>query len=152
MPIIVNTMGASVEYIPYRRIEEEGSLRLMPLEDKKILIHGGQGVIRRGELVTPRGGVTTKVSAQELAELENNCLFRQQRDAGFLTVIGDDARDQDRAFRDMQPEDDSAQLTPEDFAPEAAAAEATGDELKINNRKIRVAEGARVRRSRKRSK
>ena len=151
MLIIVNTMGQSVEYIPYRRVEEQGSLRLIPLEDKKILIRGGQGVIRRGELLTPHNGVTTKITAEQLKELENNCLFREQRDKGFLTVIGD-VRDQDKAFRDMEPEDDSAQLTPDDFATEAAAAEATGDELKINNRRVKVAEGAKVRRSRKRSK
>ena len=149
MPIIVNTMGQSVTYTSYRRVEEKGSLRLIPGDGITIL--GGQGVIRRGELVTPRNGVITSVTADELKELENNCLFREQRDKGFLTVIGD-ARDQDKAFRDMEPEDDSAQLTPDDFAPEAAEAEATGDELKINNRKVRVAEGAKVRRSRKRSK
>ena len=149
MPIIVNTMGQSVAYTPYRRIEEKGSLRLIPGDS--ITIFGGQGVVRRRELYTPREGVITEVTAEQLTELENNCLFRQQRDAGYLTVIGD-ARDQKKAFQDMEPEDDSAQLTPDDFATEAAAAEATGDELKINNRRVKVAEGAKVRRSRKRSK
>ena len=150
MPIIVNTMGQSVKYQPYRRIEEKGSLRLIPSGDG-IIIDGGHGVVRRRELFTPHNGVTTTITDEQLAELENNCLFREQRDKGFLTVIPD-IRDQDKAFQDMQPEDDSAQLTPDDFAPEAAAAEASGDELKINNRRVKVANGARVRRSRKRSK
>lgn len=149
MPIIVNTMGQSVEYTTYRRVEEKGSLRLIPGES--ILIRGGQGVMRSRELVTPREGVITEVTAEQLAELENNCLFRKQRDAGFLTVIGSE-RDQKKAFADMSPEDDSAQLTPEDFAAEAANAEATGDDFKLNDRKVRVADGAKVRRSRKRSK
>lgn len=150
MPIIVNTMGQSVEYMPYRRVEEQGSLRLIPAEHG-LLIRGGQGVVRRNELFTPRNGVTTEVTDEELAELENNSLFRKQRDAGFLTIIGD-VRDQDKAFGNMRPEDDSAQLTPEDFVAEAANAEESGDELKLNNRKVRVADGAKVRRSRKRSK
>lgn len=138
--LIISTLATDTEYTLYKRMQDGKSLRLQAV--KSILIKGGQGVMRRRELVTPQNGVITEVSDNDIELLLSNPVFIRHQKNGFIRII-DEAGSKKAASvvdSDMEKNDDSAQLTPEDFGSDAANLASTGDELRINGKSVAASE------------
>lgn len=99
----------------------------LPVRDQQVKINGGTGVASK-HFVTPRG-VVTEVTAEQLAILEKVPAFQRHKERGFLS-IEDKRHDVEKVAADLKPNDDSAPLTPEDFADGKApkVGNATDDE------------------------
>ena len=149
MPYVISTSGNDTEYTEYRTVKENKDIRNTPI--KSVIVKGGQGVMRRKELFTPNNGVVTEVSPEDAEFLANHPVFKKHALRGFVRLVNYQPDDKRAAkeLETMEKEDDSAQLTPEDFGAEAAAVEEGGAELKISGKKVAAKVG---RPSRKRSK
>ena len=133
---VVSTMSGDVEYTAYARKQEGKDLRNIPV--KSVCIKGGQGVMKRRELITPYNGVVTEVSDSDIEMLRSNPIFKRHEQRGFVRIVDFESERKVAPMvqNEMTAEDDSAQLTPEDFANEAEIAESNGDELKIGGKKV----------------
>jgi hypothetical protein len=87
----------------------------MPNKARGVLIKGGTGVAN-DRLITPLG-VATEVSDADLQELENNPVFRQHRESGFIVVRPKKA-DPEKVAADMNMKDKSAPITPAHYETE----------------------------------
>lgn len=149
MPFVISTLSQSVDYSFYnRRIDGKSVVNVEDVE-KRISIKGGQGVIDRRTLITPENGVVTEITAEQAERLKDHPVFKIHAANGFVRIVNSKPNE-DKPVKDLETGDDSAQLTVDDFAPEAEAAEAQGEELKINNTSVPVKRNAS--RSRKRGK
>lgn len=83
----------------------------VPLATAKILIRGGANIMTKA-LITPRG-VVTEVTAEELAELNRNDLFKLHKQNGFITV-SDEKKDVEVAVSEMVGRDESAPIVEQD--------------------------------------
>lgn len=148
MPHVISTGSSDVNYTEFRKTVENKDIRQTVV--RQVLVKGGQGVMRRKELFTPYNGVVTEITDEEAEFLLRNEAFKRHMERGFVRIVNyhpDDKR-ASKELQTMEKEDDSAQLTPGDFAAEAAAVAADGAELKIAGKKVEA--GNKV--SRKRSK
>lgn len=136
MPYVINTSGNDNDYTDYQRTEENKDVRLTPKHH--VLVKGGQGVMRRKELFTPENGVVTEISQEDAEFLLNHPLFKKHALRGFVRIVNyqPDDRRAAKELETMEKSDDSAQLTPEDFAPEAAAISQDGIDLKVGGKKV----------------
>lgn len=83
----------------------------VPVLTSKIAIQGGANLMRKN-LVTPHGVVTT-VSAEDLAELRKNEVFKLHLENGFLK-ISEAKADADDVAADMETRDQSAPIVEQD--------------------------------------
>lgn len=83
----------------------------VPMLISKILIKGGANLMTK-HLVTPHG-VVTSVTAEELAELRKNEVFKLHEANGFLK-ISEAKADADEVAADMETRDQSAPLVQQD--------------------------------------
>ena len=144
---VVSTMAADVEYVVYKHTADGKELRNTPL--RSVRIKGGQGVMMRKTLVTPENGVVTPVSAEEADILKNHPVFLKHEKRGFVRLVDYESERKTAQLvnSEMEKEDDSAQLTADDFATDAARLKGeNGDDLKIGGKKV----SAGSKRSRKR--
>lgn len=134
---VVSTMAADVEYVVYKRLADGKELRNTPV--RSIRIKGGQGVMLRKSLVTPQNGVVTPVSAEDADILKDHPVFKKHEKRGFVRLVDYESERKTAQLvnTEMEAEDDSAQLTTDDFAVEAAQlATESGDDLKIGGKKV----------------
>lgn len=135
MVFIISTMAADVSYTLYRRSGEGRELRHSAV--KNILIRGGQGVLRKGDIYAPDNGIVTEIADDDYAVLKDNPVFKSHMDKGFIRVVDtDNKRTVAKVVEnEMSPEDDSAQLTAADFASDAANLK-DGETLKIDGKTV----------------
>lgn len=111
---IFSTLAAAVNYVNYN----QGGADLPIADGEGVLIKGGTGVAD-SNLVTPRG-VVTEISPEQLVYLQQNPIFLLHKKNGFIAVE-ESAKDPERVIGEgMQPQDASAQLTPDDFGDGSA--------------------------------
>lgn len=145
MPFVISMCGQNNDYAFYETFQDGKNIRHNLR--KTIRIKGGNRVMQAKALVTPESGVITELSEEDIQLLQTHPAFKRHLERGYVRVISK-ASNPERAAAGLEPEDNTAQLTPEDFSPEAAISEDVGD-LKINDRKIPRRSGARRGRKRK---
>lgn len=144
MPYVISKMAANTEYTVYKRVEDGKEVRNIP--QRSILIKGGQGVADRRTLLAPSNGVVTEISDEEAEILKQNAVFCMQEQNGYVKIVYN--KETDAAASEMKKEDDSAQLTQEDFRnPIPGAEDAT---LKVDGKTVETSSSAEQ--SRKRNK
>lgn len=79
-------------------------------EAGRVEIFGGANISNQ-HLYTPRG-VATRITEDQLEALKRNDLFQSFSKDGYLSVSFSE-KDPNKAAKDMNPADNSAQLTPE---------------------------------------
>lgn len=112
---VYSTLTADQIYTDYR-----ANPNGIPQAESKILIKGGANLMTK-HLVTPHG-VVTEVTAEELAVLRKNEVFKLHEQNGFLT-ISESKGDADEVAADMTTRDQSAPIVLQDeIIPEPAGA------------------------------
>lgn len=101
-------------------------------EEGEIVVAGKANVADR-HLFTPRGAVT-KVTAEQLALLENNHVFAKHKANGFITVDSN-KEDADKVASDMTGRDLSAPDTAESLIAEGAEVPVDADSTKAKGKK-----------------
>lgn len=128
--LIVSTLTASVSYGAWNT-DPDG--RRIPVRVADVVIKGGAGVAdARGDTPVAAG---TEVSEEQFALLKNDPTFQRHQKAGFLKVTAisrDNEATAERAAPDMAQRDASAPETAETLAAQAAAAQGSGDGVKID--------------------
>ena len=132
MAYVISKMGAGVDYTGYRKIVDGKNIRLA--QEWKISIKGGNGVMERHTLVTP-DGVITQITDEQAELLKNNELFKKHERRGYIRIVGS-ASAAEKVGKEIEKEDNSAQLTAEDFAAEAANNLINEDDVKVAGRKV----------------
>lgn len=105
---VFSTLANDQRYASYTK---GGGDVMIKLAD--VLIKGGAGVAN-DRLITPLGVVTT-VGEDEMALLKGNGVFNDHVERGHL-VVREKSADADKVAADMNRADESAPLTPADFA------------------------------------
>lgn len=103
---IYSTLTSDQLYTSYK-----SSTNGVPLPTSKILIRGGANLMTK-HLVTPQG-VVTEVTAEELAELRKNEVFKLHVENGFIQV-SDAKKDIEKAVTEMEGRDQSAPIVEQD--------------------------------------
>jgi hypothetical protein len=134
MAFVVSKMASDMEYVFYSTIKEKNFVRNNIV--KKIVIKGGAGVVNSRTLIAPDNrGVFTEITEEDAKLLETHPVFKRQNANGFVAIVSSEKSN--IGATEMQIEDDSAQLTAEDFAEEAEQAENNESELKIADNKVK---------------
>lgn len=103
---VYSTLTADQIYTSYK-----SSANGVPLVTARIPIAGGANLMTK-HMVTPRGTVT-EVTAEELAELRQNEVFKLHEKNGFITV-SEAKTDVEKVVPDMVGRDQSAPLVEQD--------------------------------------
>lgn len=114
---VYSTMTNDMNYTMYAPRSDLGGPNVIAYVDGKpaqVLIKGKCNVVDRQHLITPTGMVT-KINAKQREILEQIPLFKQHQKAGFLKVEKVHVEPEQVAKKYMQPKDESAPLTPEDY-------------------------------------
>lgn len=110
MKYIISTMASSVTYCNYDTSRQDINI----LKDS-VEIKGKTGVADRKTLQTIEGGVITPVNDTQFAWLKDNPLFKQHEKAGFIRVESSKSVAENKAEKQAEVRDKSAQLTDKDF-------------------------------------
>ena len=145
MPYVVSTLSQGQEYTFYKTIRDGRSVRHIPEDEKTIRINGGQGVMEQKSLVTPDNGVITEITDEQAERLKTHPCFLEHQQSGKVRILPHKMNVEKTVEKHMDKEDDSAQLTPDDFGNEAAVAEEANSEVKINGGKVAARRGKRSR-------
>jgi hypothetical protein len=105
---VYSTMTGPVEYAIWARGGGD-----IPTIRKSVRIEGGANVADK-HLYTPRG-VLTIISEEDYDILQQDGVFQIHKENGFITVEQSQASSIERAVADMESQDNSAPLTPNDF-------------------------------------
>ncbi len=125
---IYSTLTADQLYTSYK-----SSVNGIPQVTAKILIRGGANLMTKA-LVTPQG-VVTEVTAEELAELRRNEVFKLHEKNGFITV-SEAKHEVEKVAADMTGRDQSAPIVEQDeLVPEPASDSAEDDKPRRGRRK-----------------
>ena len=92
----------------------------VPKPESQVFIAGGANLMNK-HFVTPRG-VATKVTAEQLAELRGNDMFKLHMANGFITV-SESKQDAEVVAADMTGRDQSAPIVEQDEEVPAPAVE-----------------------------
>lgn len=103
---VYSTLTADQIYTNYGKSENG-----VPRPISEIKIAGGANLMTKA-LVTPRGAVT-EVTAEQLAELQKNEVFKLHKSNGFISV-SESKTDPEKAAADMEGRDQSAPLVEQD--------------------------------------
>jgi len=110
---VFSTLATDMTYVHWV-IPGEG---IPPVEAGSVFIQGGAGVAQRpkpgSDIWTPLGRMTT-VTDEQLEILEQNSVFKQHRENGFITVQKK-AIDVEKAVADMNRKDNSSPKVEADF-------------------------------------
>lgn len=107
---VYSTLTNDQAYTPYKAGGGD-----LPIALPAILIKGGANV-PDGRLVTPQG-VVTSVTADELATLEENHVFKIHKENGFITV-SESEKDANRVAETMTSRSQDAPLVDGDYDSE----------------------------------
>ena len=113
---ILSTATHDHEFPLYRK----GRPGAPAVADGSVIIHGKAGLPNK-HLLTPRG-VSTPVTDEQIAQLEQSKVFCRMRDNGWFTVLNADPRDADKQAADQAEGDGSKQLTEAELAKKGKAA------------------------------
>ncbi len=105
---VYSTMTGPVEYAIW--VKGGGDI---PTIKKSVRIEGGANVADK-HLYTPRG-VCTIISEEDYEVLKQDGVFKIHVENGFITIGDKEAPSIERAVADMESQDESAPLTPNDF-------------------------------------
>jgi len=105
---VYSTMTGPVEYAIW--VPGGGDI---PTIQKSVRIEGGANVADK-HLHTPRG-VCTIISEDDYEILKQDGVFQIHEKGGFISVEHNEAPSIERAVADMESQDQSAPLTPNDF-------------------------------------
>jgi len=111
---VCSTATNSTYYCMYYPTEKGQGLNRI---QKRVLINGGHGVAKNADNVgiwTPNG-VTTAVSDEDMAFLQQNETFMRHVKKGFIT-FSKKQKSEDKLTEDMNPKDRSAPYTMSDYA------------------------------------
>lgn len=109
---IYSTLSASQKYTRYK--EGPGGL---PIAVGHVFVVGGANVADK-RLITPKGTVT-RVTAEQFEQLKEDQVFQIHVENGYITH-STAKEDADVVAADLTAKDESAPLTPSDYAPGAA--------------------------------
>lgn len=129
MPYVISTLSQAQEYAFYDSRQDGGST--INILKHTIRIEGGQGVVNKRTLIAPDKGVITEISDSDAEMLKDHPVFKIHQANGFVRITGMKMSAQ-AAIKHLEPEDDSAQLTADDFGD--TPIEASG--LKVNDEPI----------------
>ena len=113
MPFIYSTLSNSQAYSLFKKGGAD-----LPIAEQICVIKGGAG-ISNNHFQTPKG-VATEVTKHQL-ELLNTCDAYLQHKANGYIVEDDVEVAADKVARNMKPKDESAPITPDDFADKEKA-------------------------------
>ena len=116
MMYVISTMASSVEYCLYDTSRKDINI----LKDK-VLIVGKTGVANKKSLETLTGGTITPITEQQYSWLKDNPLFKQHEKNGFIRVEKTKMSAENKAEKEAEVKDKSAQLTAEDFKEQGIA-------------------------------
>lgn len=131
---VYSTMTSPVEYGVWAKGGGD-----LPSLKRTIRIEGGSNVSNK-HFITPRG-VLTVVSDEDFEILAKDAVFNRQMKRGFITVENKEAASVERVVSNMESQDGSAPLTPNDFdgvnGPQPELTEEGGKNLKAKNPKTK---------------
>lgn len=107
MPYVYSTLTNDNVYTKYAEAVND-----LPQIERKVLIKGGSNVATK-QLVTPIG-VSTEITAEELAICENDPVFQLHKKNGHITVLNK-STNPEKVAADMDSRDKSAPLREQDF-------------------------------------
>lgn len=132
---VVSKLSSDVKYTTWKTTRD-GNNSIKNHVVKEILIKGGCGVVNSKTLIAPDGrGVFTEIKEEDKEFLVNNPVFKKHLEKGFVYFVNSE---KSNIGETLQAEDNSAQLTAEDFAEEAFLAESSESDLKIGNKKVKT--------------
>ena len=138
MAYVISTLSQAQDYVFYDSRQDGGST--VNNERHRIHINGGQGVTDKRTLIAPDGGVITEISDSDAALLKDHPVFKIHQDNGFVRFASTEFTAK-CAVKNMEPEDDSAQLKADDFGDPGIES----DDLKINGETIQPRRKSRSR-------
>lgn len=108
MPHVISTLSNDQDYRNY-----EKSANDLPIVVSNVVIKGGANVakVTGSHIFATPHGISTKITGEQLAQLEKNSEFCAHRDRGFLKVVNMSG-DAEKIAKDMKAADGSAQRTP----------------------------------------
>lgn len=104
---LYSTLSNDQSYTSYQHVDGGA-----PQPVNSILVHGKANISTK-QFVTPLG-VVTEVTAEQLAELRTNDVFKLHENGGFITV-SEAKEDAEKVATDMTGRDQSAPLVELDF-------------------------------------
>lgn len=110
MLYIISTMSSSVQYCKYDNRRKDINVLL-----DSVIIKGNTGVADKKTLITNSGGSITPVTEQQYEWLKNDPLFKLHEKAGYIRVEKSKMSAENKAEREAEVKDKSAQLTDKDF-------------------------------------
>lgn len=129
MLYVISTMSSSVVYCRYDNSRKDINVLLESVE-----IKGKTGVTDKKTLITTNGGTITPVTEQQYSWLKDDPLFKLHEKAGFIRVEKSKMSAENKAEKEAEVKDKSAQLTAKDFEaqgiekPKVSAEEVMTDE------------------------
>jgi hypothetical protein len=132
---VVSKMSNSIKYTTWKTVKS-GSNNITNNVVHNVLINGGVGVLNSRTLIAPDGrGVFTEITAEDKEFLINNPVFKRHLEKGFVRIV---ESEKSNVGEKLQVEDNSAQLTDEDFSNEENIANDYEAELKISDKKVKT--------------
>lgn len=110
MLYVVSTMSSSVEYCKY-----DNSRKDINVLKESVVIKGKTGVADKKTLITTTGGTITPITEQQYSWLKDDPLFKLHEKAGFIRVEKSKTSAENKAEKEAEVKDKSAQLTDKDF-------------------------------------
>lgn len=110
MYYVISTMASSVEYCLYDTSRKDINI----LKDSVVIV-GKTGVANKKTLETITGGTITPVTDTQYAWLKDNPLFKEHEKKGFIRVEKTKSVAENKAEKQAEVRDKSAQLTDKDF-------------------------------------
>ena len=132
---LVSKLSSDVVYTNWVTIKD-GANNIKRNIAKKVLVKGGVGVVNSRTLIAPDGrGVFTEISKEEKEELLLNVVFQRHLENSFVSFV---ESEKSNAGEKLQVEDNSAQLTDEDFVNEENLAKTYDADLKISDKQVKT--------------
>lgn len=116
MMYVISTMASSVEYCLYDTSRKDINV----LKDSVVIV-GKTGVANKKSLEALTGGTITPITEQQYSWLKDNPLFKQHEKNGFIRVEKTKMSAENKAEKEAEVKDKSAQLTAEDFKEQGIA-------------------------------
>ena len=110
MLYVISTMANSVEYCLYDTSRKDINV----LKDS-VVIKGKTGVTDKKTLICLNGGTITPITEAQYAWLKDNSLFQLHQKNGFLKIEKSKSSAENKAEKDAEVKDKSAQMTDKDF-------------------------------------
>lgn len=110
MMYVISTLSTSVVYCKYDNKRKDMNILLESVE-----IKGGSGVADKKTLECYNGGKITPITEQQYSWLKDDPLFKLHESKGYIRVEKSKMSAENKAEREAEVKDKSAQLTVKDF-------------------------------------